>query len=68
MALVAAGWWSNINNRGRQGLMSNSGCFWQAGVYGDAGVWALGARQQRIYYPRPLSLRAPPASRVGQVI
>ena len=52
----------NINNRGRQGLMSNSGCICQGGVYGDAGVWALGARQQRIYNPRPLSQSSPSLS------
>ena len=52
----------NINNHGRQGLSSNSGSFWQGGVYDDAGVWALGARQQRVDYPRPLSQSSPSLS------
>ena len=52
----------NINNCGRQGLSSNSGSFWQGGVYGDVGVWALGERQQRVDYPGPLSQSSPSLS------
>ena len=45
----------NIYNSGRQGLASNSSNFGQSGFYSDSGVWALGARQQRVDNPRPLS-------------
>ena len=52
----------NINNRGRQGLSSNSGSFWQSGFDGDAGVLALGALHQRVNNPRPLSQSSPSLS------
>ena len=67
---ASPGWWCwlrlaggpNIYNSGRQGLASNSSSFGQSGFYGDAGVWALGARQQLVDNPRPLSQSSPSLS------
>ena len=53
---------SNIHNSGRLGLASDCSNFGQSGFYRDAGVWTLGARQQRVYYTRPLSNSFPSLS------
>ena len=53
---------ANLDNRGRQFLTSDSGCFWKGGVYGDVGIRALGARHQRINNPTPLSRSSPSLS------
>ena len=52
----------NLYNRGRQVLTSDSSCFWKGGVYGDIGIRALGARQQRIHDSRPLPQSSPSLS------
>ena len=63
-------WWrwlglagaSNVHNSGRLGLASYCSSFGQSGFYCDAGVWTLGAQQQRVNYSRPLSNSFPSLS------
>ena len=53
---------SNIHHSEWLGLASYCSSFGQSGFYRDAGVWTLGARQQRVYYSRPLSNSFPSLS------
>ena len=52
----------NLYNRGRQVLTSDSGCFWNGGIYGDVGIRALGVRQQRVYNSRSRPWSSPSLS------